>query len=121
MSSAERFQIVETNPNDSGTGGCLCGVDKVPGCTGPFAVFNSTEQVDIGSPIPVIGANCLRKAAEALDGEVLAGGEPNEYLEGEAEEVEVEPYELNEDERKGLRNIAESVTPIFDQDEIPDL
>lgn len=87
MSSAERFQIVEINPNDSGSGGCLCGEDKVEGCTGPYAVFNTTEMVDIHSPVPVIGANCLRKAAAALDGEALIGGEPNQYLEGEAEEL----------------------------------
>ena len=84
---SENFKIVDVNPNDNvGGGGCLCSESKDTDCHGPYAVFYVHDMASNISPHPVIGANCLRKAAAALDGEVLAGGEP--VIELPAEEIE---------------------------------
>ena len=98
---SENFKIVDVNPNDNvGGGGCLCSESKDTDCKGPFAVFYTTDMSSNVSPHPVIGAGCLRAAVAALDGEVLAGGEPTpepppapeepEEIEGDFVEEEVE-------------------------------
>ena len=77
--SAERFQVVEVNPNDAvGGGGCLCSEDRNPDCKGPFAVFFHGETNSNISPHPVLCLGCADafvKRAESDD--ILAGGESN--------------------------------------------
>ncbi len=86
---AENFKIVDVNPNDSvGGGGCLCSETKDVDCKPPYAVFYVHDMASNISPHPVVCANCLTKATSALDGEVLAGGEKNEYIEIPEEEIE---------------------------------
>lgn len=87
--SAERFEIVDTNPNDTtGGGGCLCGEVKPEDASGPYAVFYGPEMASNISPNAVVCAGCLRSAAKALDGEVIAGGESSPEIEA----VEGEDY-----------------------------
>lgn len=96
--SAERFHIVDVNPNEaSGGGGCLCGETRVEGCEGPYAVFDVTDMDSILSPRPVIGAKCLRAACAALDGETLSGGEPGVQI--DHEEADTEETEVIDDPR----------------------
>lgn len=97
--SAERFHIVDTNPNDiTGGGGCLCSEDKVTDCNGPYAVFYVHDMASNISPHPVIGAHCLAKAAAALEGEVQAGGESATVIDldpSQYQEIEPDPQPSN--------------------------
>lgn len=88
--SAERFQVVATNPNDDvGGGGCLCSPEKVTDCTGPFVVFYATEAGDSRlSPHQVLGCKCAKAAGIALSGEVAQVGHELWDAEREAQRAE---------------------------------
>lgn len=86
--SAERFYVSDTNPNDTcGGGGCVCSEGKVSDCAGPYVIFPAVETDNNLSPFVVIGCNCLRAAAKALDGEVLSAGERAYDVDATGEEV----------------------------------
>lgn len=73
--AAERFIILDRNPNDdTGGGGCLCSNEKVTDCVGPFVVFNATDMDSPISPHQVIGCRCLARASERIKGEALGSG-----------------------------------------------
>ena len=96
--AAERFKIVEVNPNDSvGGAGCLCGEAKPADCKGPFAVFYTDDMASNMSPHAVLCAGCAVSAARQLSDstDVLVGGESAPEIEGDAVELE-EPDEIPE-------------------------
>lgn len=76
---SERFTVSSVNPNDSvGGGGCLCSESKVEDCKPPYVIFHVTETSSNLSPHVVGCANCIQKAAQAVEeGEVLSAGEPS--------------------------------------------
>lgn len=99
--AADRFQIVDINPNDScGGGGCLCSEVKETDCQGPFVVFYAQEMENNLSPNAVACKDCILSAAKQLEGEVLAGGEranePNTVA--ETSELIVEHYRVEPDD-----------------------
>jgi hypothetical protein len=70
--AAERFKIVDQNPNDVFPGGgCVCDPRKVSDCKGPFAVFYGNEMDDVRSPHVVLSLECaqavVRDATRAED------------------------------------------------------
>lgn len=77
---AERFKIVGVNPNDATGGkGCLCSETQNVDCQGPFAVFEVPEMDSPLSPFPVLCVSCAEAVVKrAVDGDILAGGEPVE-------------------------------------------
>ena len=96
--SAQRFKIVDVNPNDTiGGGGCACSPEKVTDCTGPFAVFFATEMGDTPlSPHNVLGCKCLLAAADAVrTGEVASvshGPEDEAAVPGSHSRYAGDPY-----------------------------
>lgn len=79
---SERFTVSSVNPNDSvGGGGCLCSESKVEDCKPPYVIFHVTETSSNLSPHVVGCANCIQKAAQAIEtGEMLSAGEPSPEL-----------------------------------------
>lgn len=109
--SAERFETVAVNPNDNvGGGGCLCSEDRVVEAEGPYTVFYVQDMASNISPVPVICAGCLRAAAEALEGEVLAGGE---------EAIELPPENVTETDSDDEPILDVISVPV--EDETPEL
>lgn len=76
--SYQQFVVSSVNPNDStGKGGCVCSPHKQEDCKGPYIVCYGNEMWDDQSPHVVIGCACVKKFAEAIQGEVLEVGERN--------------------------------------------
>jgi len=99
--SAERFKVVDTNPNTAGKG-CLCSEVEVTDAEGPFVVFYTHDMASNISPHPVLCKGCLDAAyREVNEGEVLAGGEkdpqPIEIPEEDIEEIDPE-HEIDDPE-----------------------
>lgn len=107
--SAERFEIVDVNPNDAvGGGGCLCSEDNNPDCKGPYAVFYVQDMASNISPVPVIGAACLKAACAKLDGESLKGGEADPpTIEGEFTELPDAPAQTMAEVSESLKEPME--------------
>jgi hypothetical protein len=101
---SQNFHIVEINPNDNtGGGGCLCSETKDTDCKPPYAVFYTQEMASNLSPHAVVCATCLNAATKALDGEVQAGGQKNEFIDVPEEDIE----EIPEDTFDELRQAVE--------------
>lgn len=59
--AAERFKIVDENPNDVFPGGgCVCDPRDVTDCKGPFAVFYGNTMQDPRSPHVVLSLECAQ-------------------------------------------------------------
>lgn len=80
--SYQQFIVTNRNPNDDiGGGGCVCDERKQRDCKGPFVVCYGNHMLDERSPHVVIGASCIAKMHEKLQGEVLATGAPGVNVE----------------------------------------
>lgn len=74
---SETFTISSENPNDNvGGGGCLCAESKQQDCEPPYVIFFAQSFDNHLSPNVVGCHRCIVAAAEALQNEALAAGEP---------------------------------------------
>lgn len=64
--SMSPFIVQNENPNDNGTGGCVCSPVKVADCVGPFVVIPGNEMDATLSPHVVVGLCCVNRAAQAV-------------------------------------------------------
>ena len=100
--SFQQMIASETNPNNEcGGGGCACDGAQQTDCKGPYVVFYGNSMADLNSPHVVMGAACIKKAQELLDGELAVVGE-REYTYRDPIMDKVPPVYNEDDHEYGM-------------------
>lgn len=93
------FEVVETNPNEvTGGAGTVWSETRQTDDQGPYVVCFHTEMESNASPHTVIAFNQLKEMWDAIQGEVLSGGEKGFIEADEVVEIPIEKPAVITDE-----------------------